>query len=371
MTLRELGEVIAVDLDRLVFDPELQYIETLSLLKTCGPLIRLVGPIDSGELVNPEDKVVRFCHESVGDYLVSNRLHEFRIHFEVTKVSANACLAKTCLVYIIYVNSLDIAPAQMGENLAHYPLIRYALEYWPGHYRTVIGHDQQEELDNLACKLITSDRAFDIYERWLADSVFVKVISPIYYSSREGITGVVSMLLEEGADPDEPPFGRWGTALGAACHAGHRDVVELLVENGAGVETLSEEELTPLQLAAETMGASLVSMLIDNGTEGYVNRRSSNGETALHSAARSGKEETVQLLLNRGADILAADNEDLTPLDVALSQGREEIVQLLVNEGADVDAFHRKYGTRLEHAVRSGDERAVRILLTEGADPNL
>ena len=371
MTPLELVEVIAVDLDRLIFDPELRYIERLSLLKICGPLIRFEG--DEGleyPETETETETVRFCHESVRAFLVSNRIREFRIHFQVTKVSANACLAKTCLIYISHVHSLDILSTQTNVETISYPLLQYALEEWSGHYRKIIGRDQQEELDDLAYKLPSLENAFAIYHRWTGR--IIEVISPIYYSSLSGITGVVSMLLEEGADPDEPPLGRWGTALGAACHAGHGDVVELLVENGAHVETSSSEGLTPLHLAAQTIEARLVLMLINNGTEDeYVDRRDSAGWTALHWAAKSGKEETVQLLLKAGADVLAADKEDATPLDAALSQGREEIVQLLVNHGADVDAFYGKYGTRLHHAARSGDERAVRILLKVGADPNL
>ena len=369
MTALELVEVIAVDLDRLVFDPELRYIEVQNLLKTCGPLIKLEAPKNPWQKMNPETEVVQFCHESVRAYLVSNRLREFRIHFDLTNVSANACIAKTCLIYIIHVNSFD-GNLNSLDLVPIFPLLQYALREWPRHYRKVIGRDQQEELDKLAYKLPSLEKAFRMYELWFAASF--EVISPIYYSCLSGITGVVSMLLEEGIDPDEPPFGRWGTALGAACHAGHEDVVELLVEHGAQVETSSSEGLTPLHLAAQTIGARLVSMLIDNGTEDdYVDRRDSAGWTALHWAARCGKEETVQVLLDHGADVLAADKEDATPLDAALSQGREEIVQLLVNYGADVDAFYGKYGTRLHHAARSGDERTVRILLKVGADPNL
>ena len=364
MTPLELNEANAVDLDKRVFDPELRYIETPRLLKTCGPLLKL-----KREIGDHRTEVVRFCHESVRAYLVSNRFSESLIHFQVKKFSANACLAKTCLVYMIHFFSLDIMQLKKDYELTNYPpLLQYALDRWPGHYRQVIGHDQQEELDGLAYKLQSLkniEEAFSIYGRW------IEFISPIYYSALVGITGAVSMLLKEGVDPNEPPFGRWGTALGAACHAGHEDIVELLVEYGAEVETSSADGWTPLHLAAETIGPRLVTILIENGTEDYVDRRDSEGCTALHFAARRGEEETVQLLLDNGADVLAADNEDFTPLDMALSRGREEIVRLLVNHGADVDAFHGKYGTRLRHAARSGDERAVKILLKLGANPNL
>ncbi|KAL8796031.1 MAG: hypothetical protein Q9195_001607 [Heterodermia aff. obscurata] len=411
MTLLELNEVIGVDLDKLLFAPHLPYTETLSLLRTCGPLIRLEQPKGWRENPYTNNKVVRFCHESVRAYLVSNRLREFRIHFQVTKVSANACLAKTCLVYITHVNSVGILRHQ--RDTFSCPLLQYAMEEWPGHYRKVIGSDQQEELDNLAYKLSLLENTSNIDKPWSVNPI--EVISPIYYFSLAGITGVVSMLLKEGVNPDEPPFGRWGTALGAACHAGHGDVVDLLLENGATSNTYSPEGLTPLDVALDQGREELVQLLVKHGAE--VDAFHWKYGTRLQHSARSGDERAVRILLKIGADpnlyrepkplpnympgnplqeaivygkekplghenivklLLAAGADPNlhgslpdTALHWAANAGNSRIIQWLLDAGADVHATPRGDESALKNAVKCGLEEPVRLLLAAGADPNV
>src|SRR5262249_6350618 len=56
--------------------------------------------------------------------------------------------------------------------------------------------------------------------------------------------------------------------------------------------------------------------------------------SALLSAATAGNEETVRLLLAKGADVRAEDSEGGTPLDWAMRRGETSIVQLLRQAGA-------------------------------------
>ena len=51
--------------------------------------------------------------------------------------------------------------------------------------------------------------------------------------------------------------------------------------------------------------------------------------TPLHIAAENGLADVVRALLNRGADPLAVDAEDRTPLARAAAKNRNEIVDLL------------------------------------------
>jgi hypothetical protein len=53
-----------------------------------------------------------------------------------------------------------------------------------------------------------------------------------------------------------------------------------------------------------------------------LNNRASNGETALHSAAAHGWDETVKVLATEGAELEALDAKGLTPIDHAV--GRQE-----------------------------------------------
>ena len=52
-----------------------------------------------------------------------------------------------------------------------------------------------------------------------------------------------------------------------------------------------------------------------------VSTTNSNGGTLLHEAAEKGHEETVQLLIEGGANVKAADNHGVTPLLLAAKSG--------------------------------------------------
>ncbi|CAE7790410.1 ankrd52, partial [Symbiodinium sp. KB8] len=55
----------------------------------------------------------------------------------------------------------------------------------------------------------------------------------------------------------------------------------------------------------------------------------------LHLAARDGRSECVDLLLQAGAEKDATDKDGLTPLDFAAGKGRAECVDLLLKAGAE------------------------------------
>ena len=52
-----------------------------------------------------------------------------------------------------------------------------------------------------------------------------------------------------------------------------------------------------------------------------VNTQNGDGFTPLHVAAMWGREESVRLLLERGADPAISDDEDMTPLDYSENEG--------------------------------------------------
>jgi ankyrin repeat protein len=64
--------------------------------------------------------------------------------------------------------------------------------------------------------------------------------------------------------------------------------------------------------------------------------------TPLFSASSIGHVEVVKLLLEKGADMTAADNEGWTPLNSASLDGHIEVVKLLLEKGADVTVASNK-----------------------------
>jgi ankyrin repeat protein len=63
--------------------------------------------------------------------------------------------------------------------------------------------------------------------------------------------------------------------------------------------------------------------------------RLSNRRTPLMEAAWNGQEETVQLLLDLGANINAVDDHGMTTLIRAAKCGHEKLVKILLSRGAD------------------------------------
>lgn len=375
MRLIELNEIVAVQLNddnEPNFDPDLRYLEPCDLLEVCGSIIKISEPSDSGPPVEARGlKTVHFTHFSARDYLLSDLRRESGLrHFHVTKASANALIAMTCLGYLLYASSRNLDPIEdMKKIHDDYPLLRYALMEWPHHYRESIGHSDQNKLDNLAYELIVRRKLTDMV--YFVVGGFDSNMPAIYYASLVGVTGVVSRLLEEGSDPDDLSEAFDRTALGAACYAGHEDVVQLLLDKGASMGFAAPYGMMPLHFAAMEGRQKIVLLLLNQGGHLYVNSPDTEGNIPLHCAAKTGNEEVVKLLLDAGTDIFATNNENLTPLDVALNEGKEKVVQFLVDYGFDVDAFYGKHSTRLMKAARSGDARAVKILLSVGADANL
>ncbi|HET9830886.1 MAG TPA: ankyrin repeat domain-containing protein, partial [Vicinamibacterales bacterium] len=92
----------------------------------------------------------------------------------------------------------------------------------------------------------------------------------------------------------------------------------------------------------------------------------------LGAAAFQGESETVQLLLDRGADPNARGQHDVTPLMMAAAAPRPnpELTTSLLAHGADLNAHDAAGRTALDWATTQGDTDVARLLRTRGASSN-
>ncbi|MCY4324497.1 MAG: ankyrin repeat domain-containing protein, partial [Betaproteobacteria bacterium] len=91
-------------------------------------------------------------------------------------------------------------------------------------------------------------------------------------------------------------------------------VIEMLVEMGADIESVSGNQATALHWAAALCNAKpgIIKALLDAGAD--INSRAGNGWTALHFAAFNCTEpETIEILLTHGANGQIADQDGNTP----------------------------------------------------------
>lgn len=91
------------------------------------------------------------------------------------------------------------------------------------------------------------------------------------------------------------------------------------------------------------------------------------GQTPLAIAAENGKDDVVKLLLEKGADVNARDNDNMTPFVVAFFGGHKDIAIQLIDAKADLDGETPNGNTCLDLAVSEKDMKFVRLLLENGA----
>lgn len=99
-----------------------------------------------------------------------------------------------------------------------------------------------------------------------------------------------------------------------------------------------------------------------------VNAAESDGTTALHWAAYGRDLETAQLLLTAGANVKATNRYGVTPLMLAATKGNAGMVELLLKAGADPNGSLPEGETVLMTAARTGNVDVLRLLLANGAD---
>ncbi|KAJ1493557.1 ankyrin repeat protein, partial [Baffinella frigidus] len=89
----------------------------------------------------------------------------------------------------------------------------------------------------------------------------------------------------------------------------------------------------------------------------------------LFVAAKFGRGEVLQLLLEKNADVSAQCKQGWSPLHSAADRGNDSAVKLLLDHGASVEAKSEDDGqTSLHVAARQGEEQVLKLLLDKGAD---
>ena len=98
-----------------------------------------------------------------------------------------------------------------------------------------------------------------------------------------------------------------------------------------------------------------------------------DGTTALHWAIRADDQPTAALLVSAGSDVNAANRYGVTPLSIAARNGNAALLRLLIDAGARTGTADTRLPdgqTLLMHAARTGSAEAVLTLIKQGADVN-
>ncbi|XP_044000972.1 uncharacterized protein LOC122847395 [Aphidius gifuensis] len=170
------------------------------------------------------------------------------------------------------------------------------------------------------------------------------------------------------------------TPLQYAVEKYRTEILELLLKNGADVNTKVNSKMSLIQYACQGSNQKVVKILIDYGADvNYVDPSLEERYTCLHYAVRSQHESTVQLLVNEGSCINATAENNITPLHIAAKKkhndsfyfDKNNILKILLENGADVNAQTNDKKTALYFAAQEGHLDSVQTILKHNPDKNI
>ena len=228
--------------------------------------------------------------------------------------------------------------------------------------------------------------------------------TPLDVAVMSGREQSAQLLIDAGADINISD-NKQRTALHMAACNGYNDIVDALIKRpDVSLNVRNENGDTPLNVAADNGRAASARLLIDAGADinisdnnqwtalhtaayfGYndivdalikrpdvnLNVRNEDGDTPLHSAAWSGREQSARLLIDAGADINISDNQQWTALHIAAHFGHSSIVgELIKAPHLNLNVRNENGNTPLNLAVYNGRAASARLLIDAGADINI
>uniref|UniRef100_A0A672RYT1 Ankyrin 3 n=1 Tax=Sinocyclocheilus grahami TaxID=75366 RepID=A0A672RYT1_SINGR len=228
---------------------------------------------------------------------------------------------------------------------------------------------------NVATLLLNRGAAVDFMAR--------NDITPLHVAAKRGNGNMVKLLLDRGAKIDAKTKDGL-TPLHCGARSGHEQVVEMLLDRGAPI--LSKTKVRPLlppcghcfyrrdMFIMPSSCLSLFAIKLSPDCRKLIFHHRTfylcDGLTPLHCGARSGHEQVVEMLLDRGAPILSKTKRGETALHMAARAGQVDVVRYLLQSGAKVDIKAKDDQTALHIASRLGKGEIVQQLLQKGALPN-
>ncbi|CAL1579477.1 unnamed protein product [Knipowitschia caucasica] len=202
-----------------------------------------------------------------------------------------------------------------------------------------------------------------------------ELTTPLHITASRGFSECLRLLLQRGAEVELAPGG--STALHEACEECQPESTRLLLLHGANANAVSEEGLMPLHCCTQPESLGCAKYLLQYGAA--INGRALDEDcTPLHTAARNGLPEHVDLYLRYGAQVDRPNDEGLTALNAACAQPQEpsnlhryfRVCQTLLAAGASVHTMDQDKRTPLHLACKNANPDVVELLLAKGACVN-
>jgi ankyrin repeat protein len=287
-----------------------------------------------------------------GDAQQNTPLHGavFGGHLELVKF-----LCTTCHANVVQKNELGCSPLWLAAGYNHPKVMVYIME----RILLLDANNDDDDDDDDKCP---SEKAILKDANSTGDTPFIAA------ASRGNIETCRTLLLMVSTTATANKLGgkstalamlRWknnggDTALAVAVGAGHKDVLDLILEWDT---KCSKDQRSPQQLSC------------------MINQRNKQGLTPLLAACERGNADIVNRLVQAGAEFLP-DEKGASPLSVVSFCGHEDVAKYLLSLPNGITTLLNQQDepsgcTALWHAARTGNVAMVTYFLEQGADATI
>lgn len=395
LSIEEIAETLAVVIEGdTYYDIESRLQDPRDILTICSGLVSTNDFERRIRVSGSRTKLkgLRFSHFSIKEYLMSDRIAAAQFsRFALDERYAHELLAKLCVKYLLWCGQEQLCQDSeewlvFGQIPHRSAFALYAASFWSYHI-------QAAQLDHSAplyddCLTMLGCPAL------LRDILLMAAVS-LQHEDTETTRFLHGYLYEPiwrgiGADTIDVAIG----AIPPLFYVSMLGLDEMVLRLSTSREKANSvgPRLTCLAAAAFFRHTKTVQLLLDRGAEvnavvqytgvgceGYYS------PTAISCAAEMGREDIVKMLLAEGADVNICRAQPPkpgwnptrkfnTPLEAAVSRRgaiQTRIVRILLDGGADVHAGGHAGSVELLYCpINHGDTDLITLLLDAGVDPN-
>jgi len=192
-------------------------------------------------------------------------------------------------------------------------------------------------------------------------------VSAIEFALRRQNYEMIKLLLEHGANPLEKMSNSYLDITVAGYSGSLEDsrILRLMFEYGANAQNLNN--FSTLSGAITQNREDNLNFLIENGFD--VNAKGKNADTVLGlSSYDPSHVKTTEILLSKGADVNAKNDDNATVLLSAISKGNSANIELLLKSGVDVNHADLQGNTAVAKAIKFDYAKILKLLIKYDAD---
>ncbi|KAI4718290.1 purine and uridine phosphorylase [Aureobasidium sp. EXF-10727] len=350
---------------------------------------------------------IQFIHESVRDFLLKESGSILQADMDFTSAGlAHDFLKQSCLRYLV---SVAVDHCQgctvtdlLDDHASFFPFLEYSISHVLKHAELAdsLGEPQRTFLEHFPLRSwiflqnfterykirrygTGTSLLYILVEQNLSHLVRIEVCRsqsinveggrydfPIIAAAAVGNKQMLEILLENGANPNQGGT-KYEHVLFAAIDKSNSIAVQVLLKYGAVPEASEPWHLeTMLRLAVQKGQHSITKLILENCRDRAAEMpKWAALRGSVENAIKNGDLEFTELFLRFG--VIGPSNYYGfgLPLSKAAESGREAIVSMLVEAGADVNSSEADQPA-IRVATRYGHATIVRMLLEHGADIN-